>query len=229
VRTILNALATGNTVEAGEQLAALTRFDRVGRHLVEPFRVVVAGAVNAGKSSLVNALAGYQRSVVTPLPGTTRDVVAVRVALDGWPVELADTAGLRSDAATLEEQGMHLARAAAASADLCLWVLDSSTEPLWPEAGAADVLLVVNKTDLPATWDLDRATGAVRVSALTGDGLAELCTAVSARLVPEAPAAGAAVPFTPELCDCIAEAHAHLTANRPGEAAALLETLSIAR
>src|SRR5262249_7726954 len=66
----------------------------VGRHLVEPWKVVVAGPPNVGKSSLVNALAGYQRSVVSEVAGTTRDAVSVRTAFDGWPVELIDTAGL---------------------------------------------------------------------------------------------------------------------------------------
>jgi tRNA modification GTPase len=67
----------------------------LGRHLTRPWRVVVAGAPNVGKSSLINALAGFTRTVVTAVPGTTRDVVATAAAIDGWPVELIDTAGLR--------------------------------------------------------------------------------------------------------------------------------------
>ena len=67
--------------------------------------MVIAGAANVGKSSLVNALAGYQRSVVAATPGTTRDVVTALIAVDGWPVELADTAGWRTDADPLERKG----------------------------------------------------------------------------------------------------------------------------
>ena len=67
----------------------------VGLRLVSGWRVVLAGRPNVGKSRLLNALAGYERAIVDPTPGTTRDVVTVRTALDGWPVELADTAGLR--------------------------------------------------------------------------------------------------------------------------------------
>src|SRR5205823_6640829 len=85
---------------------------------------------NVGKSSLINALAGYQRSIVAPTPGTTRDVVRVPVALDGWPVELLDTAGLRGDAPALEAAGIEQAREQAASADLCVWVLDATVPAL---------------------------------------------------------------------------------------------------
>jgi tRNA modification GTPase len=165
--------------------------------------VTVAGAPNVGKSSLVNALAGYQRSIVAPTPGTTRDVVTVNLAVDGWPLELSDTAGLRTAGESLEVAGIQRARAAAAGADLCLWVLDASAEPVWPDAGAGAVRLVVNKVDLPPAWDLNQAEGAVRVSAQTGDGLPELCAALSGWLVPDVPPEGTAVPFTGSLCDGI--------------------------
>ena len=104
----------------------LARYAPLGRRLTAPWRVVVAGPPNVGKSSLVNALAGYQRSIVAPTPGTTRDVVTTRLAIDGWPVELADTAGVREATDALETQGVRLAREATAAADLCLWVLDAS-------------------------------------------------------------------------------------------------------
>src|SRR5207253_6863855 len=81
---------------AGRILARLLQTQTMGRHLVAPFRVVIAGAPNVGKSSLVNALAGFTRSVVSEIPGTTRDVVTTRIAVDGWPVELIDTAGLHA-------------------------------------------------------------------------------------------------------------------------------------
>src|SRR5262249_9107130 len=99
----------GDTAEAGRLLEVLARYAPLGRPLTSPWRVVVAGAPNVGKSSLVNALAGYARCVVSPTPGTTRDVVTTLIAVDGWPVELADTAGLREAAGPLEEQGIGLA------------------------------------------------------------------------------------------------------------------------
>ena len=102
----------------------------LGRRLTKSWRVVVGGGPNVGKSSLVNALAGYRRSVVSPTPGTTRDLVSVRFAFGGWPVELIDTAGLREQTGGLEGQGIELARRELAEADLCLWVLDASDPPV---------------------------------------------------------------------------------------------------
>ena len=157
--------------------------------------VAVAGAPNVGKSSLVNALAGFQRCVVSEIPGTTRDVVTTRIAIDGWPVELIDTAGLRQPGETLEEAGIRLTRETVAEADLCLWVLDASTPPVWPEMISTPTLNVINKSDLPAMWS---AEDGLRVSAKTGEGLAELSSAIANRLVPEAPRPGSAVPIVGE-------------------------------
>ena len=212
----------GDLAEAGRLLDELAGCIKLGRHLAEPWRVVIAGAPNVGKSSLVNALAGYRRSVVAPMPGTTRDVVTVRVALDGWPVELADTAGWREDAGSLERQGIDLARTAAGEADLCLWVLDASAAPVWPEANLECMRYVINKVDLPAAWDLEQAAGAVRVSARIGEGLAELCAAVGGWLVPEVPPSGAAVPFTGELAAAIEEARRLCSAGDVGKALRVL-------
>jgi tRNA modification GTPase len=216
---VVNELKKDDLRQAGPILADLARYADVGRHLTTPWRVAVAGAPNVGKSSLVNALAGYQRSIVAPMPGTTRDVVTTRIAIDGWPVELSDTAGLRTDAEAIEEQGVGMARAAASGADLCLWVVDASVPPVWPDAAVSTSRTVVNKIDLAPAWDFAAAAGAVRVSALTGSGIAELCQALSVWLVPAPPPAGAALPFTPALCDQVATARELLTAGRGEEAA----------
>jgi tRNA modification GTPase len=204
------------TAKAG--LEALARGAALGRRLTAPWRVVVTGPPNVGKSSLVNALAGYQRSIVAPTPGTTRDVVTTRLAIDGWPVELADTAGMRDGSDLLEQQGVRKARATAAAADLCLWLLDASAPPIWPGDDVGAARLVVNKVDLPTVWNLAEASGAIHVSARTGAGLPELCGALSAWLVAEPPPPGAAVPFTERLCDEVEEAHRLLAVGRPDEA-----------
>jgi len=224
-RTAVQAILDAPVAEAAQLLGYLARHAALGRHLTRAWEVVVAGAPNVGKSSLVNALAGYERCIVAPTPGTTRDVVTTTMALDGWPVELADTAGLRQEVAALEGQGIELARTAATKADLCLWVLDASVEPVWPDLSPERILLVVNKLDLPPAWDLSRAAGAVHVSARTGAGIPELCDTIVRRLVPHVPGPAEAVPFTTELCDAIELAYAHVTAGRIEETRSVLEGL----
>jgi tRNA modification GTPase len=206
----------------GEELA---RSAPLGRHLTTPWRVVIAGAPNVGKSSLLNALTGYQRSIVAPTPGTTRDVVTVRLAIDGWPVEFVDTAGMREAADSLEGQGIEQARATTATADLCLWVLEATAPPVWPEALSAAVRLVLNKTDLPAHWEVSAACDAARLSAHTGAGIAELCALLGRWLVPHVPPPGAAIPFTPSLCVGILETYQLLQNNNHVGAAKTLAAL----
>src|SRR5439155_8496094 len=178
------ALANHNLAETSRLLESLARYADVGRHLTAPWRVAVIGPPNVGKSSLVNALAGFQRSVVAPSPGTTRDLVTTLIAVDGWPVELIDTAGMREETESLEGQGIMLARDAAATSNLCLWLLDASAPPTWPEDNLREqenLKLVVNKTDLSPVWEIGQLV--LSVSALTGAGLAELVEAMARWLV----------------------------------------------
>jgi tRNA modification GTPase len=196
----------GSVADAARDI--LGRNVAVGRHLIEPWRVVVAGAPNAGKSTLLNALAGFARSVVSPTPGTTRDAVSVSVAFDGWPVDLTDTAGFRESADALESEGVERARAAAAQSDLVLWVVDAtgrrpaSVGEVANELGLSQsrLLLVFNKTDVAGVSPAE-IPEAVRVSALTGSGLTDLVTRVVRILAPNPPEPGEPVPFTPEQCD----------------------------
>jgi len=228
VTAIRQALQCGAKAEGRSLLVDLTRYNALGRRLTTPWRVVIAGAPNVGKSSLVNAVAGYQRSIVSPTPGTTRDVVTTRLAIDGWPIELSDTAGLRTDADALEGQGIELARYRMANADLVLWVVDASMPPVWPDTPDQRLRLVLNKIDLAPAWDLAGAGTALGVSAQTGEGIGELCSALSRWLVPEVPPAGAAVPFTPELFEILMEALRLLDAgDAVGSEQLLLQTQSV--
>jgi tRNA modification GTPase len=212
-------LAEGNRT----RLSELLRYAPVGRHLTRPWRVVVAGAPNVGKSSLVNALAGFQRGVVTPVPGTTRDVVTTLTAIDGWPVELFDTAGQHPAGDALEAEGIARAREAIATADLTLWVLDSTGPPVWPDGTLPNVLWVLNKSDRPAVWGGTTLGDGVAVSAQTRAGIDELSARISGRLVPEPPPPGAAVPFAPDIADQLeaAAAESSPAAARPWIAALL--------
>jgi tRNA modification GTPase len=191
----VDMLSAGRADEANTRIARLRELVPVGEHLVRPWKVVLAGAPNVGKSSLVNALAGFTRSIVAPTPGTTRDVVSTFLALDGWPVELIDTAGLRDAGDSLEAEGIVRADSARAAADLVLWVLDASApSPNIPPPGKNSVL-VLNKIDCAAGWDVPTA---VRASAKTGDGIELVSRAIVERLVPNPPQPGEAVPVIEE-------------------------------
>ena len=177
---------------AGEQTlsALLDSFSR-GRFLEKGVTTAILGKPNVGKSSLLNALLGYERAIVTDVPGTTRDTLSERCVLGGVPLRLTDTAGLRTAADAVELLGVERAVAAAETAELVLAVFDLSRP--WDSgddrvaamaAGAKRSVAVANKRDLPACWDPEERLGsfpaAVRVSALEGAGLDELERAVAA-------------------------------------------------
>jgi tRNA modification GTPase len=198
---IRTALVRGDYSVATSGLDDLLARAEAGLHLTQPWKVVIAGAPNAGKSSLMNAIVGYRRSIVWHEPGTTRDVLSASTAIDGWPVEILDTAGLRASSEPLEAEGVARAEAQIASADLMLFVADVS-EP-WAEAVYEKArrecrrapIVVHNKCDLVAGEPSDRPEG-LKTSAVTGEGLDSLCQAIAEALVPVPPPAGAAVPFT---------------------------------
>ena len=200
-------------LQAGRFDSARPRIDAIlaraplGLHLTRPWQVVVAGRPNVGKSSLLNAMAGYPRAIVHPTAGTTRDVVAVQTVLDGWPVELSDTAGLRAADDALEQAGIERAQAKLAEADLTLLVFDYGEA--WSDSDDAlrrlyrDALVVFNKIDRPVGPGA-RPPGLL-ASALESRGIDELCQAIAERLVPEPPPPDAAVPFTAEQVGMIRE------------------------
>lgn len=164
---------------------------RRGERVREGLVVAIAGAPNAGKSSLLNRIARREAAIVTAIPGTTRDVIEVHLDLEGYPVTLLDTAGIRESDDPIEQEGVRRARARAASADLVLWVTDASAvnsdsrfdttasglrgPPAW---------MIHNKIDLVDS-DSERADEGVlaldhKVSAITGEGIEELVSRLAA-------------------------------------------------
>jgi tRNA modification GTPase len=149
---------------------------RQGSLLRSGIHVVLAGRPNVGKSSLLNRLAGEERAIVTAVPGTTRDALRESIQIDGVPVVLVDTAGLRESGDEIERIGMARTRSELERADVALVVLDAGSmeEPLGTLPAAATRITVVNKIDLVAGAAAGRDGDTVRVSAKTGAGLEAL-------------------------------------------------------
>ncbi len=186
VNEIENDLAA---VRAG--LGKLSESYSAGRLLQEGIRVTITGRPNVGKSSLFNKLIERERAIVTEIPGTTRDTLSEAIDLEGIPVILTDTAGLRETTDGIETLGIERTRRAMGDSDLVLVVLDGSVhlgpadQDLISQTANARRLVVMNKSDLP---NFDTSSGCVaelqtiNVSARTGDGLATLRSAILASL-----------------------------------------------
>ena len=184
-------LAGRFSVIAGD-LAALEKTYRSGRILREGGRVAILGRPNAGKSTLLNYLLGTKRAIMSPIPGTTRDTVEEVCDIGGIPVRLIDTAGLRDTGDPVELEGTDRARRAAASADLCLVVIDAAAGPEEVEWAAreiggldAPVILAANKMDLPRAnlvGENEIPARICAISALTGEGMDRLRDLIAASL-----------------------------------------------
>jgi tRNA modification GTPase len=238
IEAVIGFLSQGSEAEAHKAsaaLEALVRRAEVGVRMVRGWRIVLAGRPNVGKSSLLNALAGYRRSIIDATPGTTRDVVTVELSLDGWPVLMSDTAGLRAPSEELEKIGIERARRAHETADLVLPVLDRS-QPLTAED--VDLLrrpsggppVAVNKSDLAPAWDPadveDLQGRAVIISARDQSGLGLLVSALARRVVPEPPPSGSGVPWRDDHVGWLREAARALSVgDRPGAVVPLLRLL----
>ena len=204
----------------------LERAARVGLRLTHPWRVILLGPVNAGKSSLVNALAGYDRSIVSPYAGTTRDVLETRVVIHGWSVDFIDTAGFhltdnqKKRMNEIEKTGIERAAVAALKADLILNVqpLDQSVaDASLIEKLGIDLppyITVGTKSDLCGNkQSLKKIVSepSVRTSARTGQGIDRLIQVVIETLVPELQEQPECflegVPISPEDVDIVRELH----------------------
>jgi tRNA modification GTPase len=176
-----------------DEIAGVLADGRRGERLRDGLVVTIAGPPNAGKSTLLNRLARREAAIVSPYAGTTRDVIEVHLDLDGYPVTLLDTAGIRDSAEPVEQEGVRRARERAAAADLVLWVIDPSAGGVgaigYPgNLANADIWLVRNKIDQAGRRFCADATKSdkseyiftVSISALTGVGTDVLTAALSA-------------------------------------------------
>lgn len=182
-------------------LTTLEQTFAYGRIVRDGFTLAIVGRPNVGKSSLFNRLVQRDRAIVTATPGTTRDLVTERISLEGIPVELIDTAGLRHSTDEAESIGIAKSRETMADADVVLLVLDA-TEPLHEEDEAAialfaarPFLIVINKQDIanPSQHRRPATQAAIETSALTGAGLSELRNAILSLVTKQAPNTEAAL------------------------------------
>ena len=193
---LANEEARERLADITERFAAIGETARQGRALRDGLVVVIAGRPNAGTSSLLNALAGVDAAIVTEIPGTTRDVLRERIHVDGLPIHIVDTAGLRDTADVVEIEGVRRAQAEIARADLVLYVVDATrgldtAETAALPAGTA-ALIVWNKIDLPGAGPVPVGgkLPAVAISATTGAGLPALREQLKSAAGYQADAAG---------------------------------------
>ncbi len=157
---------------------------RRGEILREGFRVAIAGPVNAGKSSLLNALAQREAAIVSDKPGTTRDIIEVRLDLGGYPVVVSDTAGLRASGEEIEAEGMRRALARAAEADLVVWLVDGARDHTakFPAemAKGEPPFVAINKSELISEPEREAVEADLFISVHTGEGMANLVAHIAA-------------------------------------------------
>ena len=167
------------------QLSAAIADSHRGRQIREGYRIVILGEPNAGKSSLFNALLKAEAAIVTPIAGTTRDIIEAQLRIGPYSVLLYDTAGLRETEEIVEAEGIRRARAKAEEADLRIWVIDS-TSPALPEDFRDGDLMVFNKIDeaeeserqAVSALRVSRETSVFAVSVALGEGVADLVATV---------------------------------------------------
>lgn len=174
---------TDRLTDVIEDVAGLLGQANTGRLLRDGMTLVIAGLPNAGKSSLLNALTGQESAIVAEIPGTTRDVLRETIEIDGLPVHLVDTAGLRDSVDPVEREGVRRAQAQIANADHALWVFDGQQDPLASGLAAASLptglplTRIRNKSDLTGTpvglHETEQGTE-ICLSARSGDGVALL-------------------------------------------------------
>ncbi len=213
IEIIVQAIQHEDVIQAWRLIDHLLQFARLGQRLTSEWQVIMMGPANVGKSSLINAILGFERSIVFDHPGTTRDTVRGSTAIQGWPMSVSDSAGLRAAESSVELAGIDRSRKLAQSADLVIWTFDQTQQidliereinalfgnpgETSAENSAPSILVVQNKIDL-AEHERVKNIGrhsVIHTSAVRGDGIDVLMRAIVQELIPITPEAGAAVPF----------------------------------
>ena len=203
IATEIGAFEFESALKQIESIRAWTEF---GIQLTRARSIVFCGQPNVGKSSLVNAIVGFQRAIVNEVAGTTRDVVSQSTAIAGWPVELRDTAGLRESENVIETIGIEKARSEIAAADLRICVFDAAKK--WEIADQQLVdsispdLTVFNKSDLVDESEiqtrLSKVANSIATSVKSETGIESLIETIGVRLTPDLPGPSQAVPVSAE-------------------------------
>ena len=206
IDTIAAKVRAGDFESAKTRIETMLSWSNFGLQLTQPRTVVFCGHPNVGKSSLVNAIVGFQRAIVNEVAGTTRDVVSQSTAIAGWPVELRDTAGLRESDNVIEKIGVQKAHAEIVAADLRICVFDVSRS--WSKIdqelldSIEPSMVVLNKSDLGGQSEvenrLNQISNSVVTSAESGSGIDSLIEQIGIRLAPELPKPGQAIPVSAE-------------------------------
>lgn len=201
----------------GEKVSAIAAIQRLlqrktaGMHLTKPWQLAIAGPPNAGKSSLMNAILGYNRAIVDTMAGTTRDALREHTTILGWPFVVVDTAGIRDAYDSIETEGIQRAFSAIERADIVLLLVEPTQGwTRWHEElqakYSAKCIAIHTKSDLglPLPLGLPELS-AMRISVKTQSGMEFLFQAIIAKLLPEPIQCGDAVPFLAEHIELLEE------------------------
>lgn len=177
VNSLMLADARDLALQALQRIRSILASSQMGERLRDGLNIIIAGAPNVGKSTLMNVISKREVSIVTPTPGTTRDIIELSLDIKGYPVTLVDTAGIRDTDDPVEREGVERARRRLKDADLTLWLTECGTPLVRGSDVAGATILVNTKSDQSSTAtdvDLPGMISSLRISARTGEGVSRL-------------------------------------------------------
>jgi tRNA modification GTPase len=215
LQTIVRLAHSRQPEAARDLIEQLLRWQDLGMHLSKPWKVVLAGPPNVGKSSLINALSGQQRAIVHSEAGTTRDWIDVNIEIDGWSIRLTDTAGIRQTTESIEREGVSRAKEQILSADLVVIVVDATEgwtanhqtifDLCYPSDRSPRILIAWNKSDLNPCPSTHLIGDEISVCCSAHSNVEPLLLAIAHALVPQIPSPGTPIPFNESLCRLLSQ------------------------